>query len=290
MELLYAPWKNALLQNTSESTMRFLATWKNGDFAQPSTRWKMNVPKNRRKSIFINQKQTGTCADPWSPHQPSWKVHWHFQVSSYFCTKRHEPKFPFAPLVPYSAEVPRYPKHAAHLPPPPSYIILHTHERNLQLQSHTHSATGDKKISLQNTAAAQNLVSAWCWCLVYRVMPRPLHLPQDIRTDNPGRTNFPHCFFFHAWFCSPSKQSPGWHILLNPGSNNCAPTPLPAHSSTNCWGQTICGHTSTGKNFCPDTPHQTTQEPIHPTVEPPETALYLQQIHQSTSVEPSPLL
>ena len=34
------------------------------------------------------------------------------------------------------------------------------------------------------------------------------------------------------------------------------------------------------KNFCPDIPHQTTQAPIHPTVEPPEIALSLQQIQQ----------
>ena len=37
--------------------------------------------------------------------------------------------------------------------------------------------------------------------------------------------------------------------------------------------------------FCPDIPHQTTQAPIHPTVEPPEIALPLQQIQKSTSVD-----
>ena len=37
--------------------------------------------------------------------------------------------------------------------------------------------------------------------------------------------------------------------------------------------------------FCPDIPHQTTQEPTHTKVEPPETALSLQQIQQSTSVD-----
>ena len=45
--------------------------------------------------------------------------------ASYFWTKRHGPKFPFATLVTHSAAVTRYPKHAAHLPPPPSYVILH---------------------------------------------------------------------------------------------------------------------------------------------------------------------
>ena len=89
------------------------------------------------------------------------------------------------------------------------------------------------------------------WCLVYRVLSRPLPLPQDIRPGNPGRTNLPHCFIFPAWFCSPSKQSPGWHSSLDPGSENCAPTLLTAHSSTTCWGQTICCHTRTGKYFLP---------------------------------------
>ena len=161
------------------------------------------------------------------------------------------PKFPFVPLVPHSAAVPRYPQHDAHLPPPPSYVILHTYERTLWLQRYTHSAKGDKNISLQNTTAAQNLVSAWFWCLVYRVLPRPLPLPREIRPGNPGRTNIPHCFLFPTWFCSPSEKSPGWHRSFDPGPNNCAPTPLPAHSSTTFWVQTICGHTSTGKHFLP---------------------------------------
>ena len=42
--------------------------------------------------------------------------------------------------------------------------------------------------------------------------------------------------------------------------------------------------------FYPDIPHQKIQAPIHPTVEPPETALPLQQIQQSTSVDLSPTL
>ena len=83
--------------------------------------------------------------------------------STQYTKHRHdaEPKFcaavvflrlmflsPVALLVPHSVTVPRYPKHAAHLPPPPSYFILHTHEWTLSLQRHTHSATGNKNISL----------------------------------------------------------------------------------------------------------------------------------------------
>ena len=142
MKLLYVPWKTALLQNTSESTKRSLATWKKT--GTPSSRpqdGQLMPPRTKGHYSWSTQEQTGTFATPWSPHQPSWKVHWHFQVSSYFWTKRHGPKFPFAPLVPHSAAVPRCPKHAAHLPPPPSYVTLHTRERNLRLQRHTHSAT-----------------------------------------------------------------------------------------------------------------------------------------------------
>ena len=105
----------------------------------------------------------------------------------------------------------------------------------LRLQRHTHSTTGNKNISLWNTKAAQNLGSAWCWCLVYWVLPRPLPLPQDIRPGYLGRKNFPHCFLFPLWLFSPRKQSPGWHIPLHPWSENLTPTPLTKHSTTTCW-------------------------------------------------------
>ena len=188
-------------------------------------------PRTKVHYLWSTQEQTGTCATPWSPHQPSWKVHWHFQVSSYFWTKRRGPKFPLAPLVPHSATVPRYPKHAAHLPPPPSYVILHTHEWPFLLQCHAHITTGDKNISLWNTTAAQNLGSAWFWCFVYWVLPRPLPLPKDVCTGYPGRTNFPHCLLFPSQICIPSKKSPGWHSPLHPWSDNRTPTPLPTCSS-----------------------------------------------------------
>ena len=251
MELLYAPWKPLCCRTHQSLQWDFWLLGKTGTSPGLPQYGQWMYTRTEGHHCSSTQKQTGTCATPWSPHQPSWKVHWYFQVSSYFWTKRHGPKFPFAPLVPHSAAVPRYPKHDAHFPPPPSYVILHTYERTIQLKRHTRSATGDKKNSLRKIAAAQNLGSAWCWCLVYWVLPRPLPLPQDIRPGNPGWLIFPHCFLFPAWFCSPSKKSSGWHSSLNLGPNNCAPTTLPAHSSTTCWGKKVYGHTSTGKHFLP---------------------------------------
>ena len=98
-------------------------------------------PRAKRRYCWSTQEQTVTCATPLSPHQPRWRVYWHLQVSFYFWTKRHGPKFPVAPLVPHSAAVSRYPQHAAHLPPPHPYVFLHTHEWPFRLQRHAHGAT-----------------------------------------------------------------------------------------------------------------------------------------------------
>ena len=202
-ELLYAPWKIVLLLNISEYTNIFSATYRSVASVQLSSKWRWMSPRAQWHYCGWTQKQTGTCATPWSLHQPSGEVHWHLQVSFYLWVKHHGIKFPAAPLVSLPTTVSRYTQHAAHLPPSPPHVFLHTHEWPFWLQRHAHGTTCNKNVSLWNSPETQNLSSTWCRCLVYWVLPRPLPLSQDIRTGYLGRTNWPHCFLLPSWICSP---------------------------------------------------------------------------------------